>query len=183
MRSINRSEYEVRAPYLNPKERYRLYLSTTHWIKVRNTVHLHYKYKCNHCNKPVGLSKSNVHHLNYDHQWEEDPGKDVILLCRRCHAKVHNIKEMYKCSPVNKSHSHKRVKSKKELKRIPLEEFKNLDYATMRMIIQNLESKDPTSKYKYNTQLLNEMLKLFPTKKDYITNLMYIKRQPTITKE
>jgi hypothetical protein len=32
-----------------------------------------------------------IHHTNYEHIGHELPGRDVILVCRSCHAKLHEI--------------------------------------------------------------------------------------------
>ncbi len=68
---------------------YDLYLQTDHWKETRQKALKAAKYKCNKCNKGKRLQ---VHHLSYIRRGHEH-SKDLIVLCRACHAKVHGRKK------------------------------------------------------------------------------------------
>ena len=63
------------------------YLRTRYWRNVRRDVRRRYK-RCQMCRAKNLL---NVHHLNYRTLGCENVGKDLTLLCRSCHKKVHSI--------------------------------------------------------------------------------------------
>ena len=69
------------------KERYQEYLETEHWQKVRKRFTKRAGYKCQLCGNTGRL---NVHHNNYDCLGKEKVA-DVIVLCKSCHFKFHNI--------------------------------------------------------------------------------------------
>jgi Zn ribbon nucleic-acid-binding protein len=77
------------ANHKNPKMdkgSYTAYLHSKHWKKVRSIALNSAGYKCQACsNKDAILD---VHHNSYDRLGNEDPS-DLIVLCRSCHAKVH----------------------------------------------------------------------------------------------
>jgi 5-methylcytosine-specific restriction endonuclease McrA len=64
---------------------YRAYLQTSHWKEVRRSARKRAGGKCQLCSSRIRLE---VHHNNYECLWHETP-QDVVVLCRRCHAKFH----------------------------------------------------------------------------------------------
>lgn len=66
---------------------YDLYLMSKHWKKTRRKAIKRADYKCQLC----GTRKDTlqVHHNSYKNlYWEKK--SDLIVLCRKCHAKHHN---------------------------------------------------------------------------------------------
>lgn len=78
------------AKHQNPKmdkKTYTAYLHSKHWKKVRSIALNNAGYKCQACsNKDAILD---VHHNSYERLGNEDP-TDLIVLCRSCHARVHD---------------------------------------------------------------------------------------------
>lgn len=70
----------------NKKINYDDYLNDDHWKKTRSEALDRAGHRCQLCCSKIKL---NVHHNNYDNLWHEDP-KDLIVLCRYCHAKFHD---------------------------------------------------------------------------------------------
>lgn len=66
---------------------YKSYLKTEHWQHFRKEVIEHYDGKCAVCNSEKDL---NVHHRSYKNRGRET-FNDVVLLCRDCHSKIHEI--------------------------------------------------------------------------------------------
>lgn len=66
---------------------YKSYLKTEHWQHFRKEVIDHYDGKCAVCNSEKEL---NVHHRSYKNRGRET-FNDVVLLCRDCHSKIHEI--------------------------------------------------------------------------------------------
>ncbi len=64
---------------------YQAYLKTGHWQSVRRDAKKRAGNKCQLCSSRIRLE---VHHNSYEHLWHEGP-QDVVVLCRRCHAKHH----------------------------------------------------------------------------------------------
>ena len=78
------------ATHKNPrmdKATYSAYLHSSHWKKTRSLALQHAGYKCQACSTKEDIL--DVHHNSYDRLGHEDPS-DLIVLCRKCHAKVHN---------------------------------------------------------------------------------------------
>lgn len=77
-------------PYLSQlkRELYYEYLQTEYWINFRNNF-IDIQNYCMHCGEdnPKELI---VHHINYNLFYER-PYIDVIVLCNKCHRKVHHI--------------------------------------------------------------------------------------------
>lgn len=64
---------------------YQEYLKSSHWRGVREYALLRADYRCQLCNSSKPLD---VHHRTYEGKGAEDY-RDVIALCRDCHAKFH----------------------------------------------------------------------------------------------
>ena len=68
---------------------YTVFLNSIYWRIVSSTIK-HRQKKCSLCGKRIGLQ---VHHKNYKHHgFELQNMDDLIVLCRDCHKKIHNIK-------------------------------------------------------------------------------------------
>lgn len=87
-KSIYKRRKYDRVNYSNLTEKqihYRNYLQSTHWKKTRARALSRANYKCEKCNCTEYLQ---VHHLNYNHLWNEKDN-DLLVLCRTCHLKIH----------------------------------------------------------------------------------------------
>lgn len=63
------------------------YLKSKHWKRVRRRAVKRAGNRCQLCN---GVFDLNVHHNNYDRLGKERK-PDVVVLCRQCHERFHNI--------------------------------------------------------------------------------------------
>ncbi len=78
------------ATHENPKMdkgSYSAYLHSKHWKKMRSIALKNASYKCQACSTKDSIL--DVHHNSYDRLGNEDES-DLIVLCRSCHAKVHD---------------------------------------------------------------------------------------------
>ena len=66
---------------------YSQYLNSNHWKKVRKEALRRSNFKCQLCS--VSKVVLHVHHNNYDCIGQEKE-EDVIVLCAKCHNRVHN---------------------------------------------------------------------------------------------
>ena len=66
---------------------YKVYLTTSHWRKLRAVARTHYK-TCVLCG---AIETLNVHHRNYANLGNEDIARDLVLLCDRCHKTYHRV--------------------------------------------------------------------------------------------
>lgn len=84
-----RKRYNSYKPNLTQRQlEYREYLKSNHWKEVREAALERADYKCQLCSNKEYL---NVHHNNYKNLGHEDPN-DLVVLCRNCHRKFHNVK-------------------------------------------------------------------------------------------
>ena len=67
---------------------YKKYLLTQNWKNKRKRKLEEAKYKCQLCGK--GNAELHVHHNNYDNLCFEEMS-DLVVLCKRCHEKFHDI--------------------------------------------------------------------------------------------
>ena len=65
---------------------YKKYLKTQHWDITKQLALERAGYKCQLCSSKESL---NVHHNTYENRGEEKD-KDLVVLCKVCHAKFHN---------------------------------------------------------------------------------------------
>lgn len=75
---------------------YKKELTHPHWYAFRNFVLTVKGYKCEMCGRTSG--SMNIHHLHYRpglHAWEYSI-KDVMVLCPRCHKRVHGIEDSFR---------------------------------------------------------------------------------------
>lgn len=79
-------------------DRYKEYLLTDHWGELRNKyIFTNPKAKCWICETPLiistsfGKMSSNLllHHIRYDHLFNERLYRDTYILCSTCHRQVH----------------------------------------------------------------------------------------------
>jgi len=179
MRLLSKPQYDA-ITNVTPKVKYRLYRMTYHWRNKRNEVYTFYHGRCSHCKRKVELSKSNVHHINYNHKFNETPGVDVTLLCVRCHKKLHKIYG----KKTTISHTFPKPKktvpkpySDKQQMWIDKNCLKDPHYSTMRQLLKDMESTNPQSLLKYDTNKLWELIEMLPNKRDLIISLMNTKRK------
>jgi 5-methylcytosine-specific restriction endonuclease McrA len=70
------------------KENYKQYLETSHWKDVREDKLKEAKYRCQLCGSID--AELHVHHNTYERIGNEEMS-DLIVLCKDCHKKFHNI--------------------------------------------------------------------------------------------
>ena len=70
------------------RSKYNTYLHSDAWKQKRQEAFTHHGKHCELCNATTYLQ---VHHLTYEHIYNELM-EDLMVLCRTCHKKVHNIK-------------------------------------------------------------------------------------------
>ena len=70
------------------KENYIQYLETDHWKSVRENKLKEANYKCQLCSKKD--IELHVHHNTYENIGNEEMN-DLIVLCKYCHSRFHNI--------------------------------------------------------------------------------------------
>ena len=75
------------AKNLNWSEKYHAYLKSEKWLLKKDKKLKQADNKCQLCNRPECL---NVHHRTYDRIFHERDN-DLIVLCKICHAKFHDI--------------------------------------------------------------------------------------------
>lgn len=88
LQSINRLKV---APHSTPYMPYKGQLSDERWVAFRQFILKVRGEKCESCGMTTGLQ---VHHLQYRNNamaWEYNCN-EVMVLCRDCHKKIHNIK-------------------------------------------------------------------------------------------
>lgn len=71
---------------IKPKEEYQEYLKSDHWKEIRLKALDRAGNRCQLCSSTDNL---NVHHNTYKNRGNEDL-KDLVVLCRECHAKFHD---------------------------------------------------------------------------------------------
>mgnify|MGYP000739796043 CR=1 FL=1 len=69
------------------KIEYEKYLESNHWKEIRKKALKRAGYKCQLC---ASNKELNVHHNTYKNLGHEDLN-DLVVLCRNCHKKFHNI--------------------------------------------------------------------------------------------
>lgn len=73
-----------------PRLKYREFLKTDYWRSVRKVMYKCRGRRCSRCD--VSYGKIDVHHLSYaNHGNELLHLEDLILLCRVCHGKAHDL--------------------------------------------------------------------------------------------
>ena len=72
---------------MKPKEEYQEYLKSDHWKEIRLKALDRAGNRCQLCSSTDNL---NVHHNTYKNRGNEDL-KDLVVLCRNCHEKFHDI--------------------------------------------------------------------------------------------
>lgn len=77
-------------PCCDSKITYKQYLKTSHWQAKRREVLEWAGHSCQLCNSKKIL---HVHHRNYDNLWNEQLS-DLIVLCKKCHEKHHDIEPL-----------------------------------------------------------------------------------------
>lgn len=93
------------------KNKYKKYLNSDEWAEIRNDIVLMYNSVCQSCAKKTKYPQ--VHHLTYKNIFFEEP-EDLTLLCKKCHEKVHGIKNL----KFNKKNFNKLTAENKKLKTV-----------------------------------------------------------------
>ena len=75
--------------------RYRRYLKSKKWAKIRMAMFRNYGFACGLCGSKKQIQ---VHHRTYKNQYNEKP-EDLIVLCHKCHEYL-TFKENYRRSNV-----------------------------------------------------------------------------------
>ena len=68
-----------------------IYLKSEHWKTLRTEALLKKKARCMVCKSEEHLD---VHHMRYRSLWDVKV-KDLLVLCRDCHEKVHKLMKKY----------------------------------------------------------------------------------------
>lgn len=71
-----------------PRGYYEFYMKTERWKEKRKTRLLLDFFRCSICGTAKNLQ---VHHVNYENVGNENLEEDLVTLCRKCHAKVHEM--------------------------------------------------------------------------------------------
>ena len=89
---LDREDNLVGGVYFSAKfKEYKKYLSTKAWEWKRKEKLEEAKYKCQLCGK--SNIELHVHHNNYDNLCFEEMS-DLIVLCKKCHEKFHDIEDI-----------------------------------------------------------------------------------------
>jgi len=79
----------VRATRAPSQELQRKYHKTAHFAKLKQTaIAIHGRCQVCH-NVPLEMSMLTFHHVTYRNLFEEDVIRDGLLVCRRCHRRLH----------------------------------------------------------------------------------------------
>ena len=83
-RAIRETQYEFK---LRPD--YKEYIKSPEWKVKAKAYKEKAGWRCQMCNEPGNGKTLNAHHRTYSTLGNED--NDVIVLCRKCHAKFHDV--------------------------------------------------------------------------------------------
>lgn len=72
------------------KERYHEYLKSAAWLEKREQRLKIDGHRCAMCGAKHGLQ---VHHLTYEHLYQENAETELVTLCKRCHSSMHGYTE------------------------------------------------------------------------------------------
>lgn len=77
---------------MNSINQYHQYLKSESWRRIREALFKQRGIRCEKCGLKGGnKSAFDIHHLSYARIFEEEL-EDLIIVCRPCHNKIHNIK-------------------------------------------------------------------------------------------
>jgi|688.fasta_scaffold1037602_2 5-methylcytosine-specific restriction endonuclease McrA len=68
-------------------DKYKSYLKSKEWFAIRESLFLARGKRCEKCLVTKNL---HIHHLHYRNIYNEKP-EDLLIVCRDCHNKIHNI--------------------------------------------------------------------------------------------
>lgn len=91
---------------INYKEKYKEYLKSSRWRKIRLDILIKNYHKCKDC---CGYA-TQIHHLNYRYLNTKYEQEYCVSLCRRCHRKRHIQQQQEKDKKFND-----KIKEAKEL--------------------------------------------------------------------
>lgn len=86
-------------------KKYQNYLLSNEWAQLKIDIYEARGRKCEQCGNTRQL---HIHHLTYKNIYNEEP-EDLIILCKPCHEKEHNIKSKKK-KPIKKTKNDKGIK-------------------------------------------------------------------------
>ncbi len=69
------------------KKKYKKYLLSNEWAQLKIDL---FEYRGKECEKCGETKYLQVHHLSYKNIFHEEP-EDLMILCKSCHKKEHNI--------------------------------------------------------------------------------------------
>ena len=99
---------------------YKTYMQSTLWKKRKNLYWQKYKKICQACGNKHFVT---LHHKIYTGEYGNEPDKDVVALCKRCHSEFH---KHYGCSKNMRVETDEFVKHMKSIK-TGLQELYELD--------------------------------------------------------
>lgn len=73
---------------MNFDSNYYKHLRSNKWHSLREKIIAEKKCRCSHCHKTFNKSELHLHHKSYQNFGNEKK-KDVMLLCSKCHEKLH----------------------------------------------------------------------------------------------
>ena len=71
------------------------FLKSTAWAKIKVDIYFARDKQCERCGKNL-FKYYHVHHLCYDRYGGAEEPADLILVCGKCHQKIHGIKKKRK---------------------------------------------------------------------------------------
>jgi 5-methylcytosine-specific restriction endonuclease McrA len=90
MKEYEKDELEVYYEMLNEKVNYKEYIKSPEWKETSRKAKERVDYHCQLCNKEGNDTTLNTHHNNYERLGLE-LDSDLIVLCKKCHAKFHDV--------------------------------------------------------------------------------------------
>lgn len=90
MREYEKDELEVYYEMLNEKVDYHEYIKSPEWEETSKKSKERAGYRCQLCNKKGTYTTLHTHHRTYERLGLEFD-EDLIVLCKKCHKKHHEI--------------------------------------------------------------------------------------------
>ena len=128
------------------KERYEEYISSREWKEKRKQIAIKRNFICEMCKEKV-KENFHVHHLTYEN-FTNEKDEDLMLLCQKCHEKIHYRENDAKNDDI--------IISKKLL---CSKNFRNLSYSAQVLYIQMKCWAHGKEKIYYSYSLANKILK------------------------
>lgn len=71
----------------NFKDRYQEYLESPEWDELRKEAYKMADYRCELCHSVAAA----VHHVKYPKRYKEDCLENLVVVCDRCHRRLHGL--------------------------------------------------------------------------------------------